>query len=424
MVKVYAGVDSIKLSPKTATSGFESDYRETTIKKFGTASFKPAGNGITTSGGGLHRQAYNFNQSSKDFTRQYRQTGFFDVTETSEQDNSYAWDCWFYLNSSSSGTGNGRTPSIFSWDGPRSSSGSNRSYELRVISDSELKIQLCEGFSQTDISGSINASLLGETDFLDQWIWVAFQKTPDIIGSNPASKYEFWIGKSGTAFKPLTSTQRLLFVPGISLDQYRVGATGVGGGTPQFTPIDGYIDEVAVRKGAPFSGTVTCPTSEYTGDEDGMLELYHYSSATGQLYTNSGNGVDSSDNGSNINGFFDSYLQTYNPLASSTDISEYAGTRLGSITTVEENNANYPIQLNTNFAGIALGNINTEVNEPVSLTGISLTSSLSSVGAGLGVLVPVTQLTANASLGSVNIPVIWSKIQTGITTNWKEVDTG
>lgn len=338
MVKVYAGVDSIQLSPKTSTSGLEADYRETTIKKFGTASFKPAGNGTTANGGGLHRQAYNFNQSNRDSTRQYRRTGFFDVTETSEQDNSYAWDCWFYLNSSSSGNGNGRTPSIFSWDGPRSSGGVNRSYELRVISDSELKIQLCEGFSTTDISNSINASLLGETDFLDQWIWVAFQKTPGIIGgSNPASKYEFWIGKSGTAFKPLTSTQRLSYVPGISLDQFRVGATGVGGGTPSFTPIDGYIDEVAVRKGAPFSGTVTCPTSEYTGDEDGMLELYHYSSTTNQLYTNSGNGVDASNNGSSINGFFGPYLSTFNPNATTTQLNDdffgtgYTALQLGNV---------------------------------------------------------------------------------------------
>lgn len=99
-------------------------------------------------------------------------------------------------------------------------------------------------------------------------------------------------------------------------------------------------------------------------------------------------------------------------------------TALGSVTTVEEDNVNYPIKLNTNFAGIALGNINTKVNNPIKLTGISLTSSLSSVGAGLGVLVPVTQLTANTSLESVNIPIMWSKIQTGITTNWKEVDTG
>ncbi len=112
------------------------------------------------------------------------------------------------------------------------------------------------------------------------------------------------------------------------------------------------------------------------------------------------------------------------PLASSTNISEYAGTRLGSVTTVEEDNVNYPIELNTNFAGIALGNIDILVEEALEVTGLGMNSSLSSVGAGLGVLVPVTQLTANTSLGSVNIPITWSKIQTGTTTNWTEVDTG
>ncbi len=170
MVKVFAGVDSIKLAPKISTSSFESDYRETTIKKFGTASFKPAGPG-TGSGGGLARQAYNYNQSSRDFTRVYRRTGFFSVTESSEQDNSYAWDCWFYLNSSSAGDGSGNTPSIFSWSGPTSSGGSTKSYQLRVLSDSELRIQLCEGTSTIDISDIINASSIGETDFLNKWFY-------------------------------------------------------------------------------------------------------------------------------------------------------------------------------------------------------------------------------------------------------------
>lgn len=423
MVKVFAGVDSIKLTPKISTSSFESDYRETTIKKFGTASFKPAGPG-NTFGGGLARQAYNYNQSNRDYTRVYRRTGFFSVTQTSEQDNSYAWDCWFYLNSSSAGDGSTNIPSIFSWSGPSSSSGVTQSYQLRVLSDSQLRIQLRRTDSTIDISDIINASSIGETDFLNKWFWVAFQKTPSTISGNPASKYECWVDTSGSAQKFLDSTQRLLYTPAISVDQYRVGATGVGVGTPQFTPIDGYIDEVAIRKGAPFSGTVTCPTSEYTGDEDGMLDLYHFPSTTGQLYTNSGNGIDSSDNLSQINGFFDSYLQTYNPLASSTNISEYAGTRLGSVTTVEEDNVNYPVIPSSYFAGIALGNINTEINEPFQVTGISLTSSLSSVGAGLGNLVPVTQLTANTSLGDVKIPMTWSRVQTGTTTNWTEVDTG
>jgi hypothetical protein len=356
MVKVYAGVDSIRLSPKTATAGFESDYRETTIKKFGTGSFKPAGNPTTTSGGGLHRQAYNFNQSNRDSTRVFRRTGFFDVTETSEQDNSYAWDCWFYLNSSSSGNVNNFTPSIFSWEGPRSSSGASRSYELRVISDSELRIQLCQGSSTTNISNSINASFLGETDFLNQWFWVAFQKTPSTIGGNPASKYEGWIGTSGSANKILDSNQRLSFVPGFAIDQYRVGATGVGSGSPQFTPIDGYIDEVAVRKGAPFSGTVTCPTSEYTGDEDGMLELYHYSSTSGQLYTNSGKGIDASDNGSSINGPAGPYLKTFNPNATTTDLNNNPGFSIG-------------------YSSLQLGNVEAGAFEIVNVTGVSGSTS-------------------------------------------------
>ena len=100
-------------------------------------------------------------------------------------------------------------------------------------------------------------------------------------------------------------------------------------------------------------------------------------------------------------------------------------TALGTVTTVEENNKFVSVELNQSLAGIALGNITTLVDEVINLTGISLTSSVGGVGAGLGILVPVTQpTTANVSLGDVEIPIMWSKIQTGTTTNWKEVDTG
>jgi len=101
-------------------------------------------------------------------------------------------------------------------------------------------------------------------------------------------------------------------------------------------------------------------------------------------------------------------------------------TAVGSVTTVEENNVDYPVVVepSSNFAGIALGNVIAARDITLNVSGISATSSLSSVGAGLGILVPVTQLTANASLGDIKIPIVWSKVQTGATTNWTEVDTG
>lgn len=97
---------------------------------------------------------------------------------------------------------------------------------------------------------------------------------------------------------------------------------------------------------------------------------------------------------------------------------------VGSVTTVEENNAFYPVQLNTNLTNAFLGNVNILEEELVEVTGLGMNSSLSSVGAGLGILVPVTQLTANTSLGNTKLPILWSEVQTGTTTNWTEVDTG
>ena len=151
--------------------------------------------------------------------------------------------------------------------------------------------------------------------------------------------------------------------------------------------------------------TYTVPSAAFTGAESGTD--YYIDTFSGSGQNNSGTALPRGG----INGVVVNELVLENSA-------------VGSVTTVEENNVNYPIKLNTNFAGIALGNIDTEINEPVNLTGFSLTSSLSSVGAGLGVFVPVTQFTGNTSLGNVEIPITWSKVQTGTTTNWTEVDTG
>ncbi len=100
-------------------------------------------------------------------------------------------------------------------------------------------------------------------------------------------------------------------------------------------------------------------------------------------------------------------------------------TALGSVTTVEENNQFALVELNTNLTSAFLGNVNSRTDLETSVTGLGMTSSVGNVGAGLGILVPVTQpTTANVSLGDVEIPILWSKVQTGTTTNWTEIDTG
>ena len=99
-------------------------------------------------------------------------------------------------------------------------------------------------------------------------------------------------------------------------------------------------------------------------------------------------------------------------------------TAVGSVTTVEENNVNYPIVAATNLTNTFLGSVTTRIDISISATGLGMTSSVSNVGAGLGILVPITSFSATASLGDVKLPLVWSKVQTGTTTNWTEVDTG
>ena len=71
-----------------------------------------------------------------------------------------------------------------------------------------------------------------------------------------------------------------------------------------------------------------------------------------------------------------------------------------------------------------LGNAAVVQDLAISVSGLSTTTSLASVGAGLGLLVPVTSLSATASLGDIKIPLVWSEIPTGTTTTWTEIDTG
>ncbi len=177
----------------------------------------------------------------------------------------------------------------------------------------------------------------------------------------------------------------------------------------RFKNFDGFIANFRSSYIAQYDVTqtsYTVPSAAFTGAESGT-DYYADTFSSGSGFNNSGTALPRGTNNQVV----------INELV-------LENSAVGSVTTVEEDNVNYPIELNTNFAGIALGNINILVGKSLEVTGLGMNSSLSSVGAGLGVLVPVTQLTANTSLGSVNIPITWSKIQTGITTNWTEVDTG
>lgn len=209
------------------------------------------------------------------------------------------------------------------------------------------------------------------------------------------------------------SSLGLMFVPfgglnttySMELNEMVLGSIS---GDTNFKNFDGLIANFRSSYIAQYDVTqtsYTVPSAAFTGAESGTD--YYVDTFSGAGQNNSGTALPRGG----INGVVVDELVLEN-------------TALGSVTTVEEDNANYPIELNTNFAGIALGNIDILVEESLEVTGVSATSSLSSVGAGLGILVPVTQLTANTSLGSVNIPILWSKIQTGTTTNWTEVDTG
>lgn len=229
------------------------------------------------------------------------------------------------------------------------------------------------------------------------------------------------IDSDGSFTSALYSTSRttdftslgLMFVPfggittgySLALNEMVLGSVT---SDPNFKNFDGFIANFRSSYIAQYDVTqtsYTVPSAAFTGAESGTD--YYVGTFSGSGFNNSGTAL---PRGS-INQVVINELVLENSA-------------VGSVTTVEENNANYPVELSTNFAGIALGNINVIEERSVEVTGLGMNSSLSSVGAGLGILVPVTQLTANTSLGSVNIPITWSKIQTGITTNWTEVDTG
>ena len=229
------------------------------------------------------------------------------------------------------------------------------------------------------------------------------------------------IDSDGSFTSALYSTSRttdftslgLMFVPfggittgySLALNEMVLGSVT---SDPNFKNFDGFIANFRSSYIAQYDVTqtsYTVPSAAFTGAESGTD--YYVNTFSGSGFNNSGTAL---PRGS-INQVVINELVLENSA-------------VGSVTTVEENNANYPVELSTNFAGIALGNINVIEERSVEVTGLGMNSSLSSVGAGLGILVPVTQLTANTSLGSVNIPITWSKIQTGITTNWTEVDTG
>ena len=79
MVKVFAGVDSLRQSQILGLSRSVNDYIETTTTKFSPASFKPAGDGgaSTAGSGALQRSASYFNQSSQGATRYFKRANFF-----------------------------------------------------------------------------------------------------------------------------------------------------------------------------------------------------------------------------------------------------------------------------------------------------------------------------------------------------------
>jgi hypothetical protein len=224
------------------------------------------------------------------------------------------------------------------------------------------------------------------------------------------------IGSLGFLFKPFGG-----LTTGYSLQLIEF----VLGGTGNYPNIDGYIANFRSSYIAQYDvtqTTYTVPSAAFTGAESGTDYYAKTFSGPGSGFNNAGTALPRGG----IQG------EVVNELV-------LENLAVGSVTTVEENNVNYPIELDTYFAGITLGEVAAVEEILVQLTGISLTSSLSSVGAGLGILVPVTQLTANTglgilvpvtqltantNLGSVKIPTVWSKIQTGTTTNWTEVDTG
>lgn len=229
------------------------------------------------------------------------------------------------------------------------------------------------------------------------------------------------IDSDGSFTSALYSTSRttdfsslgLMFVPfgglnntySMELDEMVLGSVT---GDSNFKNFDGLIANFRSSYIAQYDVTqssYTVPSAAFTGAESGTD--YYVSTFSGSGHNNQGTAL---PRGSIAQVVVDELV--------------LENSAVGSVTTVEENNVNYPINPGTNLTTAFLGNVNSQIDIQTSVTGLGMTSSVGNVGAGLGLLVPVTQLTANISLGDVELPIAWSKVQTGTTTNWTEVDTG
>ena len=332
MAKVYAGVGSLVLTGQVNTTAYN-----TTTKKFGTASLDFTS--LSNLNGSYQRQFYRYNRSNSNTTRN-RRAGFFVNSEGPQ----YATDFWFYLNSSDDIGGTSSAPALISLPSdPLGNPATSASIRFRVKSDSQIAIELSTGLGATETLGTINASTFSETDFLSAWWWIAFQRD--------GSLFNCWMGKSGTATQVITNYNGSNFsYSQLTNDDYRLGGDGVGGSNTGFASPDGYMDEFAIRSGTPFSGTVSCPTTTYTGNEEGMMDLFHFDSSD----VNSAGAVNWSS-GSFIDGDFNPFLQTYDPTSTAFGfLGIPPGVQLGNVTAGVLNNVAYASGVS---ASTSLGNL-------------------------------------------------------------------
>lgn len=96
---------------------------------------------------------------------------------------------------------------------------------------------------------------------------------------------------------------------------------------------------------------------------------------------------------------------------------------LGSVTTVEENNIWQDVPVSGSLIQGIVGDVTITTGLDTAVTGQSLTSSVASVGAGLGILVSTTGVSGTTTLGNQKVPTIWSDVPTGTAANWTEVET-
>ena len=206
----------------------------------------------------------------------------------------------------------------------------------------------------------------------------------------------------GTLFKPFG---------GINISySLHVKEFVLGSITSSPSNLDGFIANFRSSYIAQYDVTqtsYTVPSAAFTGAESGTD--FYAKTFSGSGFNNSGTALPSPS--------------AINPSLAVNEL-VLENSAVGSVTTVEENNVNYPINPGTNLTTAFLGNVSSQIDIQTSVTGLGITSSVGNVGAGLGLLVPVTQLTANISLGDAEIPTTWSEVQTGTTTNWTEVNTG